>query len=210
MNLLFFYPMTLFCFPFVFGHFCLKPLFGLKRTPVYAIIDTKYTKETGGSSMNHKTVKTLQGVAFFLQLAVILLTVVMTIGQKTVKAWSTRESEILELHTVPIDTFIQVILILILYGIGLFIITKTSLCGTKEKTVVLLTVSIVIRIFLPFASMLFNRIYATTQGVYAFASYTALTSTISLVISPIQLVAFTLSCLSLGGYYGVEKREGTN
>lgn len=160
--------------------------------------------------MNHKTVKTLQCVAFFLQLATVLLIVVMTIGQRAVKSWGTYESEVLEQHTIPVDTLIQTILILILYGVGLFIVAKTGLNSTKEKTIVLLIVSIVIRIILPFASMLFTQIYATTQGIYAFTSYTVLSSVISIVISPIQLVAFALSCLSFGGYYGLEKREASN
>lgn len=160
--------------------------------------------------MNQKTVKNLQCVAFFLQLAAVLLTVVMTVGQKVTKAWITPEPKILEQHTIPVDTFIQTILILILYGVGLFIVAKTGLNSTKEKTIVLLIVSIVIRILLPFANMLFIRIYAISQGEYALASYSSLTTAIDLIISPIQLVAFTLSCLSLGGYYGVEKREGTN
>jgi len=160
--------------------------------------------------MNYKTVKKLQYSAFFLQIAALLITVLMTVAQKSVKALIINEPDILSIRSVPIDIFIQLILILVLYGATLYVVVKSKRNNTKDKTLVFLIVSIVLRMLIPFADTLFFQAYVSMQGINAISAYTTLTTVIGYVTSPILLVAFTLHCVSLGGYYGIEQQDDTN
>lgn len=156
--------------------------------------------------MNYTTVKKLHGIALLLEAIALLITLLMTIGQKFVKPILVSSAEVIDIKTIPVDVLISVIPILILFGISFSLMSKNNGRGSASHVVACLTVALALRILIPYINMLTTRIFATLGGVNYFASYSALGTAINYVISPLEVVAFALFCLSLGGYYGMENK----
>ena len=157
--------------------------------------------------MNYNTVKKLHGVALLLEAIALLITLLMTIGQKFVKPVLVSSAEVIDIKTIPVDVLISVIPILILFGISFSLMSKNNGRGSISHVVACLTVALALRILIPYINMLTTRIFATLGGVNYFASYSALGTAINYVISPLEVVAFALFCLSLGGYYVIKGQE---
>lgn len=156
--------------------------------------------------MNYTTVKKLHGIALLLESLALLVVLLMTIGQKFVKPILVSSAEVIDIKTIPVDVLISVIPILILFGISFSLMSKNNGRGSTSHVVACLTVALALRILIPYINMLTTRIFATLGGVNYFASYSALGTAINYVISPLEVVAFALFCLSLGGYYGMENK----
>lgn len=156
--------------------------------------------------MNYNTVKKLHGIALLLESLALLVVLLMTIGQKFVKPILVSSAEVIDIKTIPVDVLISVIPILILFGISFSLMSKNNGRGSTSHVVACLTVALALRILIPYINMLTTRIFATLGGVNYFASYSALGTAINYVISPLEVVAFALFCLSLGGYYGMENK----
>ena len=156
--------------------------------------------------MNYNTVKKLHGIALLLESLALLVVLLMTIGQKFVKPILVSSAEVTDIKTIPVDVLISVIPILILFGISFSLMSKNNGRGSISHVVACLTVALALRILIPYINMLTTRIFATLGGVNYFASYSALGTAINYVISPLEVVAFALFCLSLGGYYGMENK----
>lgn len=156
--------------------------------------------------MNYTTVKKLHGIALLLESLALLVVLLMTIGQKFVKPILVSSAEVIDIKTIPVDVLISVIPILILFGISFALMSKNNGRGSSSHVVACLTVALALRILIPYINMLTTRIFATLGGVNHFASYSALGTAINYVISPLEVVAFALFCLSLGGYYGMENK----
>ena len=156
--------------------------------------------------MNYNTIKKLHGIALLLESLALLVVLLMTIGQKFVKPILVSSAEVIDIKTIPVDVLISVIPILILFGISFSLMSKNNGRGSTSHVVACLTVALALRILIPYINMLTTRIFATLGGVNYFASYSALGTAINYVISPLEVVAFALFCLSLGGYYGMENK----
>ena len=156
--------------------------------------------------MNYTTVKKLHGIALLLESLALLVVLLMTIGQKFVKPILVSSAEVIDIKTIPVDVLISVIPILILFGISFSLMSKNNGRGSTSHVVACLTVALALRILIPYINMLTTRIFATLGGVNYFASYSVLGTAINYVISPLEVVAFALFCLSLGGYYGMENK----
>lgn len=156
--------------------------------------------------MNYNTIKKLHGIALLLESLALLVVLLMTIGQKFVKPILVSSAEVIDIKTIPVDVLISVIPILILFGISFSLMSKNNGRGSTSHVVACLTIALALRILIPYINMLTTRIFATLGGVNYFASYSALGTAINYVISPLEVVAFALFCLSLGGYYGMENK----
>ncbi len=156
--------------------------------------------------MNFNTVKKLHSIALLLESLALLLVLLMTIGQKFVKTIIHAPSELRKIDVIPLELLVSVIPALVLFGISYFLIKKNNGINSTTHVISILTVTLVLRILTPYVNTLIVRIYASLRSVAYFSSYGSLVSAINYVVSPIQIVAFALFCLSLGGYYGMEKR----
>ncbi|MBR6537410.1 MAG: hypothetical protein IKT67_09445 [Lachnospiraceae bacterium] len=156
--------------------------------------------------MNYSTVKKLHGIALLLEAIALLITLLMTIGQTFVKPLALASSDINEIIAIPVSTLISVIPDLILFAISFFLIKKSNRSNNTTHVVVFTTVSIVLHALTPYIANLFIQVVARFQGAGYIASYSALTSVLSFAISPLEIVALTLFFLSLGGYYGTERK----
>lgn len=156
--------------------------------------------------MNFNTVKKLHGVAFLLKAISVLLIILMTICQKAVRPFVLASSDLNDIFTIPVELLVSVIPTLILFGISYFLMKKNSGSNSTTHVIVCITVAIVLHVLALYINSLVLQVLASLRGVNYFASYSALNSVISYAISPIETVAFTLFCLSLGGYYGMENK----
>ena len=156
--------------------------------------------------MNYTTVKKLHGVALLLKAVSVLLILVMTICQKAVRPLVLAPSDLNDIFTIPVELLVSVVPTLILFGISYFLIKKNNGRNSTTHVVIFLTIALVFQALMPYINTLILRVYATFHGANQFAAYTALETAINYVISPIQGVSFALFCLSLGGYYGMERK----
>ncbi len=156
--------------------------------------------------MNFNTVKKLHGIAFLLEAIALLITLLMTIGQKFVKPLALASSDFNEIIAIPVSSLISVIPDLILFAISFFLMKKSNRSNSTTHVVVFTTVSIVLHVLTPNIANMFIQMVARFQGAGYIASYSALTSVISFATSPLEIVALTLFFLSLGGYYGTERK----
>ena len=157
--------------------------------------------------MNYKTVKNLHSAALILQCVALLLTVLMTIGQKAVEAFIQTPYDLRDINTIPVEVLISVVPLLILYAISFFLMKKGDGSSSKTHTIVCIIVALAIKIITPLISALYVRIFAVTQGANAYSAHVVLVSAIERVLSPLLIIAFALFCLSLGGYCGNRKAE---
>lgn len=156
--------------------------------------------------MNYTTVKKLHGIALLLESIALLVVLLMTIGQKVVKPLALASSDLNEIITIPVAALISVIPILVLFAISFFLMKKNNGSNSTTHVIVCITVAIVLHVLAPYINSLVLQVFASLRGVNYFASYSALNSVINYAISPLETVAFTLFCLSLGGYYGMERK----
>ena len=157
--------------------------------------------------MNHKTIKTLHGAALILQCVALLLTVLMTIGQKAVETLIKAPYDLRDINTIPFEVLVCVIPMFILFAISFFLMKKNDGSNSKTHTIVCIVLAIAIQIIAPLISALYVQVFALTQGVNAYAAHVVLVSAIERILSPLLLIAFALFCLSLGGYYVSKKTE---
>ncbi len=154
--------------------------------------------------MNYTTVKKLHGVALLLESLALLLVLLMTIGQKVVRPWALAAPDLNEFFTIPVTALISVIPILVLFAISFFLMKKNNGNNSTTHVIVCITVAIVLHVLAPYINALVLQVFASLRGVNYFSAYSALLSVINYAISPLETVAFTLFCLSLGGYYGIK------
>lgn len=157
--------------------------------------------------MNYNTVKKLHGIALLLEAIALLIVLLMTMGQKAVKPLALAESNLCDIITIPVGALISVIPILILFAISFFLLKKNSGNNSKTHVIACIIIAIAFHLLTPYINALVLQVLATFQGVNYFASYNALESVISYAVSPFEIVSFTLFCLSLGGYYGMEGKK---
>lgn len=153
--------------------------------------------------MSQKAIKKLQFIAFFLQLFTLWITGLMTIFQKTVKAFCGIPSSLYHILNVPVDIFLTLVPMLFLYGISAIFVTKFSHRNTRLQSVLCITATIILKIAAFVTNLLYPRFAAVLLNSSSYTSGTYLTSAINTVISPFQTVAFILFCVSLGAYYGL-------
>ena len=157
--------------------------------------------------MNYNTVKKLHGIALLLEAVALLIVLLMTMGQKAVKPLALTESDLCDIFTIPVGTLISVIPILILFAISFFLMKKSNGNNSKTHVIACIIIAITFHVLTPYINSLVFQVFATLQGVNYFASYNALEYVISNAVSPFETVSFTLFCLSLGGYYGMEGKK---
>ena len=67
--------------------------------------------------MNYNTVKKLHGIALLLEAIALLIVLLMTVGQKSVKPLALASSDLCEIITIPVSSLLSVIPVLILFAI---------------------------------------------------------------------------------------------
>lgn len=158
----------------------------------------------GKREMKLKGIKNLQITAIVLQFLTVIMIIGLTACQSAIKPIFTSERSLIEYHSIPYQSLIQAIPMLVLYVVALFVINKTSSQFTKVKSIVLIIIACVLKVLLGYTFFI-NAIVAL-QGTIALASYSTLESAIGMLTGPLTLVAFALYCVSLGGYVGLENR----
>lgn len=156
--------------------------------------------------MNYNTVKKLHGIALFLEGVALLIVLLMTMGQKSVKPLVLASTDVNEIFTVPFSSLVSVIPILVLMAISFLLMKKNNGSNSTTHVIVFSTVSFALHVLTPYITSAYIQVFARLQGANHLASYSALTTVISYATAPLEIVALPLFFLSLGGYYGIEHR----
>lgn len=156
--------------------------------------------------MNTKTVKILSGCALGIQLAALLVTILIVVGQEQVKAWFVSPEEVQGVTSIPFAGIASCLCSVLLYLILLVFAHRA-----EEKKGILRTTGIVLFITVclfdlgfDFVSRIENILIAS-KGMSEMASLSVLSSAISMVTSPLNVVAFGLFSMAVGAGLCLEK-----
>ena len=158
--------------------------------------------------MKLKTCIVLSALAMGLRALALIAVLALTVLQEPVKGLFNTDPAALGVHTVPWPTIIQALVWLIFAGVVLLILRKRpGRGGTIALTIVaaLLIFALSVVIF-PAVSVAFQAAISQ-KGIDEIASYSALSSAMSLVLPFLSTPASILSLLALGGACGKSFRE---
>lgn len=130
-----------------------------------------------------------------------MITLGMTAVQGTIKKLFTYSEEVVDVFSVPVDALLWTGLLLVVYVAGMLVVWKTEERATKVKAGILVGIACLLQILGQYVGTVMASVIAM-QGVNALASYSALKTLIVQATTPFIWSAFTLFCLSCGGYVG--------
>lgn len=154
--------------------------------------------------MKSKSAKIAAGAALTLQLAAIVITIMIFVGQQTVKTFYGM-SGINTAHSIPVVYFLINSVPAVIYLVFFIIIIRAS---EKTATVVPIVLLILcfLKVVLPFLSY-WESFFIAARGAEELAGLSALNQVISQSTGFLATIAFALFCFSTGVCYGVYKRE---
>ena len=158
--------------------------------------------------MKQRTCIVLSTLAFGLRALALIAVLLMTVLQEPVKRLYSADPEVAAIHTVPWSSIIPALFWLILAGVILLVLLKRpGKGGTIALTIVSAVLCAVLGVLVfPAVSLLYTRALVQ-QGNVAYASYSALSNAMSLVLPFLSTPASILSLLALGGACGKSFRE---
>lgn len=151
------------------------------------------------NTMNTKTVKILSGCALGIQLAALLITILIVVGQEQVKAWLVSPEEVQGVTSIPFACIASYLCSVLLYLVLLVFAHRA-----EEKKGILRTMGIVLFIAVCLFDLGFDfisrieHILIASKGMNEVASLSVLSSAISMVTSPLNVVAFGLFSMAVG------------
>ena len=158
--------------------------------------------------MKQRTCIVLSTLAFGLRALALIAVLLLTVLQEPVKRLYNTDPEVAAIHTVPWPTIIQALVWLLFAGVVLLILRKRPGRGGT----IALTIAAAVLIF-AFSVLIFPAVSVAVQaaisqkGIGEIASYSALSSAMSLVLPFLSTPASILSLLALGGACGKSFRE---
>lgn len=156
--------------------------------------------------MKHNGIKVLQITTIGLQLFALILTIFLTVFKATTIRLFGMPTFFANIKVIPIDSLLNITLILLIYLIGFVVISLTKVNLTKTKSVILIAMLCIFEIVLSYSVRYIVQIVAMRGSDYLTA-YSSMSSAISTVTTPFRLAALILFCVSCGGYYGMESRQ---
>lgn len=155
--------------------------------------------------MKYNGVKKLQIIALGLQFFALVLTVFLTVFKSiTIKIYGT--PHLFEnVNVIPIDSFVRISVILLIYLFGFLVMSLTKINMTKFKSGIFIVFIGLAEILLSYTGILVTRL-VSTYGVDYITAYSSISSVVGIVVTPFTLVALLLFCVSCGGYYGMENK----
>lgn len=156
--------------------------------------------------MSTKTVKVLSGCALGIQLAALLFTILITVCQEQVKVLFVSTDELQGVTSVPV-AYITLYLVSVLLYLMLLVFAHRA----EEKRAFLRTAGIALFVIVCLSNLLFGlvsrieSILIANKGMDEMASLSVVNSAISLVTSPLTIVAFGLFSMAVGA--GLAKGE---
>lgn len=158
--------------------------------------------------MKQRTCIVLSTLAFGLRALALIAVLLMTVLQEPVKRLYSADPEVAAIHTVPWSSIISALIWLILAGVILLVLLKRpGRGGTIALTVVSAVLCAVLGVVIFPAVSLFYTRALIQQGNVVYASYSALSNAMSLVLPFLSTPASILSLLALGGACGKSFRE---
>lgn len=155
--------------------------------------------------MKRKSIKTLQIIAILLQALAVGAVSLFTLWQAPVKELFLSDSHIAEIQSIPIASLLTTIPFLLIYIIGMLVMTPEKARNSKVKVVIFMVIAGVLQVLLQYIPNVITALIASLSGASALASYASLESALSLTTNPLKIIAFALFCLSCGGFYGLEE-----
>lgn len=149
-------------------------------------------------TMKTNTIRNMSYVAVGLQGFTLLAVIAITISQKTVQTLMMSSNLLQDITVIPYSTLIVETIILALY-IGLMMMSrKESLQNPILVGGLFVAGACIVRIVATYGNMFVNVMYARLKGAEYLAAYSALSSAISMVTSPFNLLAFAVFCMTAG------------
>ncbi len=156
--------------------------------------------------MKIKSVKKLAIASLVIQVVILLMIVIITIGQSAAKTAMNSPEEIMDIMVIPYGDLIHSISMLLVFAVGFFIILKTDVERTGLKAGILLAIACLCSQSTWYQSLI-TAIIVHTSGAAELAAYATLQSVIGYNTGLLQTVAFAIFCLALGGYVGAGRLE---
>ena len=154
--------------------------------------------------MSVKAVRVLAVIAFALFATAFLLTGLGTLLQAPLKRLWDVSPEVVAYRTVPVPALVNG---LVLFGLSLWHMLSALRCRSRRSSriqVIVLTVLLLVWtvLFNPLISYSCTFLQAHYLGAAAIAAYSALTSALTVFLTPLSTTAYVLMILSMGAFFG--------
>ena len=161
--------------------------------------------------MSVKAVRVLAVIAFALFATAFLLTGLGTLLQAPLKQLWGVSPEVVAYRTVPVPALANA---LVMTGLSLWHMLSALRCRSRRSSriqVIVLTVLLLVWtvLFNPLISYGCTSLQAHYLGAAAIAAYSALTSALTVFLTPLSTTAFVLMLLSMGAFFGRGGSENT-
>lgn len=145
--------------------------------------------------------------AIIVQLIALAIVIVATCMQKDLNAYLVENYEELAVDVVPLEAYILVCLLLMIYSASIIVTKVAKEANLKVLLGIFVTLAIVVFGIVP--SFRNTITLAVTNGAVSMVvSYNSLMDTIRIIAMPFIVVAFGLFCMGCGRYF--VNKEGIN
>ena len=159
--------------------------------------------------MSLNTARILHVIASALFLLALLASILVIFFQAQIKQLYTQDPEVIAFRSVPIGPIVNILirlLIAMVYMILLFAL-KPSKGGSIAVVIVLSVLLLLHGILITNTVNLLSQASANAYGVYAVASYSAVSGAASRLSAFFTVPASILMAVSMGGYWGQSARK---